>query len=119
MSDTSTQHNTENNNIEYNNINKLVKKLNDIGKETDKKEFISNYGKIKDSFEKIDTVLSLKSELNEEQSINELFKVFELNKHHLDNLETIDIHTLKNLNDLVLLIDKKLEEETMNITNIK
>lgn len=116
-------------------INKLLKDLERIGCEKEKEEFVKNYSKIKDKINKIDNILNDntnnddnddnnnnndKKNQYDNETIDELFNILE-DKEDLifDSDEILTINELKKLMDVCNILEKKINNDTMNIIEIK
>ena len=127
------------------NIYKFIDDLQNIGDEKNKEEFIKNYSKIKEQIKIVDNVLfnigennkcneseeSEESEENEEsekndkndklksKTINELLSELEYNEDKIFNSSNLSIGELKSLMEICNMLEKKINDETMNIIEIK
>lgn len=126
-------------------IYKLIDDLQNIGDEKNKEEFIKNYSKIKEQIKIVDNVLfnigennkcneneeSEESEESEEnnkndkndklksKTINELLSVLEHNEDKIFNSSNLSVGELKSLMEISNILEKKINDETMNIIEIK
>lgn len=124
-------------------IYKLIDNLQNIGDEKNKEEFIKNYSKIKEQIKIVDNVLFNigennkyneeseeseeieESEENEEndklksKTINELLNVLEHNEDKIFNSSNLSVGELKTLMEICKILEKKINDETMNIIEIK
>lgn len=108
----------------------VINKINQLGKEPDKNDFISNYNEVKSKIIIIDDILEKKSQIGENIPIDKLFEMLEqyssiLDKSsdysdYSDNTEHVqlDIENFKKMKDIVELIEKKLDNK-VNIVEIK
>ena len=100
-------------------INDFISKLNKLGLEKNKPEFIQNYGKLKEQIDLIDLVLNNQNQIDTNLNIQQLFEILEQNKDKLTDKSDIDINTLKLLNDIVELLEDKINKEDSTILEIK
>ena len=126
-------------------IYKLIDDLQNIGDEKNKEEFIKNYSKIKEQIKVVDNVHfnigennkcneneeSEESEESEEnnkndkndklksKTINELLSVLEHNEDKIFNSSNLSVGELKSLMEISNILEKKINDETMNIIEIK
>lgn len=99
-------------------LNEFINTVNKISDEKDKNEFILNYNKFKDEFNKIDSILNKESEIDNKLSIQELLSLIkEYEKNNIN--EDIDINTFKKINDIIELINNKINDENIEINEIK
>ena len=120
------------------NINKLIDDLENIGNEKNKEEFIKNYSKIKEQLKIVDTILfnthnnkndnesdnesDNNNEINNEyesKNISELLSVLETNEDKIFNSSNLNVGELKTLMKICNVLEKKINNETMNIIEIK
>jgi hypothetical protein len=99
-------------------LSEFINIVNKISDEKDKNEFILNYNKFKDEFNKIDSILNKESEIDTKLSIQELLNL--IKEYESSNIgEDIDIITFKKLNDIIELINNKINDENIEINEIK
>ena len=101
-------------------IEEIKDKLNNLGNEKNKDEFINNYEIAKKDIEEIDLILEKENEfINSNLSLQELFNMLESYKELINNEHKLNIFILKKILDLTEILENKLEEnEKLNITNI-
>jgi hypothetical protein len=101
-------------------IEEITNKLNNLGNEKNKVEFIKNYEIAKKDIEEIDLILEKENEfINSNLSLQELFNMLESYKELINNEHELNIFILKKILDLTEILENKLEEnEKLNITNI-
>jgi len=98
----------------------FISKLNRLGDEDNKNDFILNYNRYKNEINKIDEILNEESNIDENKSIPELLNLLNKYEKELPNIDdNIDIKTFKKLNDLIELINNKINDENMEINEIK
>jgi hypothetical protein len=102
-------------------LNEFINKINFINDEKDKNEFILTYNKLKDEFNKIDEIINKESEIDEKLTIQELLNMIKEyeNTNINSTVENIDVVNFKKLNDIIELINIKINEENMEINEIK
>lgn len=117
-------------------IHKLIDDLQNIGDEKNKEEFIKNYSKIKEQIKIVDEVLfnngendendeNDKSDENDKgnefksKTINELLSALEHNEDKIFNSSNLTVGELKSLMEICNVLEKKINDETMNIIEIK
>ena len=102
-------------------INEFILKVNSLNNEKEKSEFIVNYNNFKDEFNKIDEILNKESEIDEKLTIPELLNMIKEYDNENDNksIENIDVKSFKKLNDLIELINNKINDENIEINEIK
>lgn len=119
MSNTDQNNIYKNENAELIYIVELMNKLNNLGEEKDKNDFITNYSTLKEQIEKTDAILSGENNIDEKiyhlKNINELFNILELNNEFITNPEKLEISKLKELLVITKILEEKLNVETMNI----
>ncbi len=99
----------------------VINKINQLGKEPDKNDFISNFNKVKTQIVTIDKVLEQDNNLDPSIPIDKLFEMLENYENILntnDGKEQLDIQNFKNISNIVELIEKKLKDP-VEITEIK
>ena len=101
-------------------LNEFINKINFINDEKDKNEFILTYNKLKDEFNKIDEILNEESEIDKKSTIQELLNMIkECENNNINSIEKINVLNFKKLNDIIELINIKINEENMEINEIK
>lgn len=115
--------NTDNTNSESIIFENVINKINQLGKEPDKNDFISNYNEVKSKIVIIDDILEKKCQIDPLTPIDKLFEmleqyssIIEKSSEHVQ-LE-LDIENFKKMKDIVGLIEKKLDDK-VNIVEIK
>ena len=99
----------------------VINKINQLGKEPDKNDFISNYNEVKSKIVIIDDILEKKCQIGENIPIDKLFEMLEQYSSILDKSSDhveLDIENFKKMKDIVELIEKKLDNK-VNIVEIK
>lgn len=99
----------------------LITRLDILSKEKDKGDFIKNYAELKEQIDKTDNVLDDSSTelIYNTYSIQELFKILELNSELLANPKNLNLEKFKMLLDVSKNLENKLNTETMNIIESK
>lgn len=100
-------------------IMNLISKLDNLGGEKDKDDFVKNYSKLKEQIEKIDLILANNDQDYNAYNIQELFNILESNSELIAKPEKLDIHTLKILMKVSKILEDRLSIETMNIIESK
>ena len=129
-------------------IHKLIDDLQNIGDEKNKEDFIKNYSKIKEQIKIVDNMLfnngennkynesneseeteeseesdknneSIKNDNLKSKTINELLSVLEYNEDKIFNYSNLNIGELKSLMEICDILEKKINDETINIIEIK
>lgn len=113
------------NTINYNNysdekifITDLTFKIENLGKEKDKNDFIKNYAKLKEQIEKTDNIIDTDFNMSEKYNsynIQELFEILESNSELIYNPDKLDVDTFKMLLNVSSILEEKLNTESMNI----
>ncbi len=105
------------------NIKKLLNELENIGNEKEKEEFIKNYSRIKEEIKIVDEILNNQDSINinelESKTINELFKLLENSENKIFDDEILTIQELKLLIDISNILEKKINDDTMSVIDIK
>lgn len=123
------------------NIHKLIDDLQNIGDEKNKEEFIENYSKIKEQIKLVDGVLlnnncinKSDKEVNDNEidneenyindefqsnNISELLSMLETNEDKIFDSSNLTVGELNSLIKICNVLEKKINEETMNIIEIK
>lgn len=102
-------------------LENVINKINQLGKENDKNDFIKNYQELKSKISIIDDILENKNEIDNNLSIDELFVMLEKYNDSLEKSDeylNLDIIDFKKVKDIIELIEIKLNEK-MNIIEIK
>ncbi len=102
-------------------FDEVINKINNLGKESDKNDFILNFNQVKSHIVSIDKILEQDNNLNPNTPIDKLFEMLELYEGILndkDEKEQLDIEKFKNIKNIVELIEKKLQDP-VEITEIK
>ena len=102
-------------------LENVINKINQLGKENDKNDFIKNYQEVKSKISIIDNILENKNEIDKNLSIDELFVMLEKYNDSLEKSDeylNLDIIDFKKVKDIIELIEIKLNEK-MNIIEIK
>lgn len=104
-------------------IGDLITKLENLGKEKEKNDFIKNYAQLKHQIEKTDSILNdinNNTDINySNYSIQELFNIIESNSDILSNPNNLDIFELKKFIKISKILENKLESESINIVESK
>jgi hypothetical protein len=115
-----------NNNNTINNdqlsIIELTSNINTIGCEKNKNEFIKNYSYYKETINYIDKRLSENEEFEQyylDKNIDELFIILEKYQDKISNPENINVIDFKLISLLVKIIENKIENEKLTVTEIK
>lgn len=115
------------NNISVNDVERdiyfmdLVQKMENIGKESDKEDFIKNYAEIKEQIELVDNILSLDiyGEKLKKLNVKELFEILELNSEKILNPEKLKTSELNYLINITKILDDKINNSSLEISEIK
>ena len=90
---------------------------------SEKEEFIKNYSRIKEEIKITDNILNDNNIKNinefESKTINELFQQLEQNENKIFNNDKLIIEELKSLMDICEVLEKKINDDTMSIIEIK
>ena len=99
----------------------LVQKMENIGKENDKEDFIKNYAEIKEQIELVDNILSLDTHIEKLKKLNvkELFEILELNSEKILNPEKLKTSELNYLINITKILDDKINNASLEISEIK
>lgn len=102
-------------------INDIIEKLNSVGTENNKDEFIRNFDSTKKEINEIDKFLENKNEFEDSNlNIQDLFNMLESYKDIINNENNLNIIIFKKILDLIECLEIKLEENNkLNITNIE
>jgi len=112
---------TDNTNTESIIFENIINKINQLGKEPDKNDFISNYNEVKSKIVIIDDILEKKSQIDPLTPIDKLFEMLEQYSSIIDKSSEhieLDIENFKKMKDIVGLIEKKLDDK-VNVVEIK
>jgi hypothetical protein len=120
------------------NIYKLITDLENIGNEKAKEEFIKNYSKIKEQIKTVDSILfnddndnnndndnnisSCENIVNnnfESNNINDLLSILETSEEKIFDTKNLTVGELKSLIQICNILEKKINDETINIIEIK
>lgn len=123
------------------NIHELIDDLQNIGDEKNKEEFIKNYSKIKEQIKLVDSVLFNNNCINksdkevndneiddeenyindefESNNISELLSMLETNEDKIFDSSNLTVGELNSLIKICNVLEKKINEENMNIIEIK
>lgn len=120
-------YNDSDNNISVNDVERdiyfmdLVQKMENIGKESDKEDFIKNYAEIKEQIELVDNILSLDTHIEKLKKLNvkELFEILELNSEKILNPEKLKTSELNYLINITKILDDKINNASLEISEIK
>lgn len=93
----------------------VVKKINLLGKESNKADFIHNFNEVKNKILMVDEVLDRKNDIDPNTPIDKLFEM--LIKYDEDD-EELDVEQFKHIKNIIELIEIKLHSK-MEITEIK
>ena len=100
----------------------LINKIENLTLESNKDDFIKNYSVIKEEIDIIDKKLSenINNDINYiNMDINELYDILQSKISIIEHPENIDIESLKELSEIIKIIEEKIHNETLNIINIK
>jgi hypothetical protein len=100
------------------NLDETINMINNLTKENDKKTYMDNLSEVNDRIKLIDDILEKKSELTEELSIDKLFEMLEKYQNYIDNDVSINVLEFKKIKDIVELLEKKLNDNKVEITEI-
>lgn len=89
-------------------IDEVINKINMLGNEKNKNNFILNYNGIQSQLNIIDEILDSKNELDESLQIDDLFNLLETYSKYIESNIQIDIIQFKKLKNLTELIERKL-----------
>jgi hypothetical protein len=99
-------------------IEEFINKINSLSIEKNKNIFIEDYNNIKKKIDLVDKILEKESEIDKNISIDKLFDILQ-EYDNIINKKDLDIIEFKKLKDIVELIENKLSDSKMNITEIK
>ena len=113
-----------NNTSNYDNYNlsicDFISELENIGSEKDKSEFIKNYSQLKDKITDIDNILGKENIIElKDKNITELFELLNQYNGKINNPSAISIGDFNIISNLIKLIEDKIEQEKINIIEIK
>lgn len=104
-------------------IKKLLSELENIGCEKEKDDFIKNYSRIREQIKQVDSILNDENIYNpnefESKTINELFEIIEINENKIFDSDNLTIGELKYLTSVCNVLEKKINDDTMSIIEIK
>lgn len=103
------------------NFEHIINKINLLGKESDKNDFIKNYQDVKAKISVVDNILENKSQLNQDLTIDKLFEMLEEYNEILEKSSeylNLDIQDFKKVKDIIDMIENKLNDK-INIIEIK
>ena len=104
-------------------IKKLLTDLENIGIEKEKDDFIKNYSRLREQIKLVDSILDNEDIDNsgelESKTISELFQIIELNKNKIFDTDNLTVRELKYLTFVCNILEKKINDDTMNIMEIK
>ncbi len=100
-------------------LDNFINKVNKIGDEKEKNEFILTYNKYKEEFNKIDEILNQESDINDKLTIQELLNMIKEYENMDISIENINVLSLKKINDILEIINNKINEENLEINEIK
>ncbi len=100
-------------------LDNFINKVNKIGDEKEKNEFILSYNKYKEEFNKIDEILNQESDINDKLTIQELLNMIKEYENMDISIENINVLSLKKINDILEIINNKINEENLEINEIK
>ena len=93
------------------------------GSENEKEEFIKNYSRIKEEIKIVDNILNFNNPTDtkdfETKTIDELFKILENSENKIFDNEILTIQELKSLIDVSNVLEKKINDDTMTVIDIK
>ena len=102
------------------NITSIINKINMLSSEKNKNIFVENYNDVKSKINIIDKVLEKESSIDKNLSIDKLFEMLKEYNNVIENDEQyIDINEFKKMKDIIELVETKLHNSTINITEIK
>jgi len=104
-------------------IKKLLTDLENIGIEKEKDDFIKNYSRLREQIKLVDSILDNEDIDNsgelESKTISELFQIIELNENKIFDTDNLTVRELKYLTFVCNILEKKINDDTMNIMEIK
>ena len=104
-------------------IKKLLLELENIGSEKEKDDFIKKYSRLREQIKIIDSILDDDNIYNyeefESKTISELFQIIELNENKIFDSDNLTIRELKYLTFVCDVLEKKINDDTMSIIEIK
>lgn len=103
------------------NIKNFLEELEEIGNEKEKEGFIKNYSRIKEQIKIVDSILYSDTETDEfkTKDIKELITILETNEKKIFNLDELNIIDLKKLINVCNELENKINNESMEIIEIK
>jgi hypothetical protein len=106
--------------IESINITSIINKINMLSSEKNKNIFVENYNEVKSKINIIDKVLEKESSIDKNLSIDKLFEMLKEYNDIIENEEQdMDINEFKKMKDIIELVEIKLNNSGMDITEIK
>ena len=103
------------------NIKKLIDDLELLSTEKEKEKFINNYSRLNNQIKLVDIELN-NNDYNlhlENYDINELFKILELNESKIFGSCELTLSDLILLMKTTNLLEKKIEQDTLDIIELK
>ena len=104
-------------------IKKLLLELENIGCEKDKHDFIKNYSRLREQIKQVDSILDNNNIYNHDEfvskTIGELFQIIELYENKIFDSDDLTIGELKYLTIVCEVLEKKINDDTMSIIEIK
>ena len=104
-------------------IKKLLLELENIGSEKEKDDFIKKYSRLREQIKIVDSILDDDNIYNyeefESKTISELFQIIELNENKIFDSDNLTIRELKYLTFVCDVLEKKINDDTMSIIEIK
>lgn len=106
--------------VELIDIYEFLTELENIGDNNEKEEFIKNYSKIMEKIKKVDKILYETSQETqyETKNINELFNIIEANKNKILDSDNLNVNELKMFMDIGNILEKKINDSTIDISEI-
>ncbi len=104
-------------------IKKLLLELENIGSEKEKDDFIKKYSRLREQIKLVDSILDDDNIYNygefESKTISELFQIIEFNENKIFDSDNLTIGELKYLTFICDVLEKKINDDTMSIIEIK
>ena len=98
----------------------FISELDNIGSEKDKTEFVKNYSQLKDKIANVDSILGKDNTIEfKDKNVTELFELLDQYNGKINNPIAISIEDLNIISNLIKLIEDKIEQEKLNIIEIK
>ena len=102
------------------NIKDFCNKVISLNTEENKLDFIKNYSDYKNTFNNIDKILNEKKVYDyENKTISELFDLLEIYEKKIQTETDIDVVDFKYLVDLTNYLEKRINDEKLNIEEVK